>query len=310
MKNMIKKIVILSIFFYVCMNDLYSQQDPQYTHYMYNMNVINPAYAGSRGTLSISALYRTQWVGLDGSPETATIAVHAPVGKNLAVGLSAISDQIGPVKEQNIYADFSYTLRTSEEGRLAFGLKGGVTLQDIGLVSLILPQDPNDPLFSDNVNEVYPNFGAGLYYYTEKFYAGLSAPNLIETVHFEKESGIISKASEKMHYFFTTGYVFDLSESLKFKPSAMAKAVSGSPLSIDVSANFLINERLELGANYRFGDSVSGLINFGITPDFRLGYSYDYTTTNLGNFNSGTHEIFLLWDIDFSKKNLKSPRFF
>jgi len=290
--------------------DIYSQQDPQYTHYMYNMNVVNPAYAGSRGTLSISALYRTQWVGLDGAPKTGTLSIHAPIGKNLAMGFSAISDEIGPVQEQNIYVDFSYTINTSEEGRLAFGLKGGVTLQDIGLVSILLPQDPNDPLFSDNVNEVYPNFGAGLYYYTEKFYAGLSAPNLIETVHFEKESGIISKASEKMHYFFTTGYVFDLSETLKFKPSAMAKAVAGSPLSIDVSANFLMNDRLEAGVNYRFGDSVSGLINFGVTPDLRIGYGYDYTTTNLGNFNSGTHEIFLLWDIDFSKKNLKSPRFF
>ena len=290
--------------------DLYGQQDPQYTNYMYNMNVVNPAYAGSRGTLSITALYRAQWVGIDGAPRTGSFAVHAPLGKNLGGGFSVIADEIGPVKEQNIYADISYTISTSEEGRLAFGLKGGVTLQDIGLVSLLLPQDPNDDLFRDNVNEVYPNFGAGLYYYTEKFYAGFSAPNLLETVHFDKSSGVIAKASEKMHYFLTTGYVFDLSESLKFKPSAMAKAVSGSPLSIDVSANFLFNERLELGVNYRVDDSVSGLVNFGVTPDLRIGYAYDYTTSNLGNFNSGSHEIFLLWDIDFSKKNLKSPRFF
>jgi len=173
-----------------------------------------------------------------------------------------------------------------------------------------LPQDPNDDLFRDNINDVYPNFGAGVFYYTDKFYAGLSAPNLLETVHFDKESGVIAKASEKMHYFVTTGYVFDLSETLKFKPSVMAKAVSGSPLSMDLSANFLMNDRLELGASYRFGDSVSGLVNFGVTPDLRIGYAYDYTTTNLGNYNSGTHEMFLLWDIDFSKKNLKSPRFF
>ena len=294
----------------VCSVDIYSQQDPQYTNYMYNMNVLNPAYAGSRGTLSISALYRTQWVGLDGAPKTASFAVHAPFGKSLAGGFSAIVDEIGPVKEQNIYADISYTISTSDEGRLAFGLKGGITLQDIGLVSILLPQDPNDNLFKDNVNELYPNFGAGLYYYTEKFYAGLSAPNLLETVHFDKESGVIAKASEKMHYFLTTGYVFDVSDNLKFKPSAMAKAVSGAPLSIDLSANFLINDRLELGASYRFGDSVSGLINFGVTPNLRIGYAYDYTTSNLGSYNSGSHEIFVLFDIDFSKKNLKSPRFF
>ena len=226
------------------------------------------------------------------------------------MGFSAISDDIGPVSEQNIYMDLSYTVTTSEEGRLACGLKGGVTLQDIGLVSLLLPQDPNDPLFEDNVNEVYPNFGAGIYYYTDKFYASFSAPNLLETVHFEKESGVIAKASEKMHYFLGAGYVFDLSETLKFKPSTMFKAVSGSPLSIDVSANFLFNDRFEAGLNYRLGDSVSGMVNFGVTQDLRIGYAYDYTTTNLGNFNSGTHEMFLLWDIDFSKKNLKSPRFF
>ena len=307
---MIKRIAIVFILLYTCSIDLYSQQDPHYTQYSYNMNIVNPAYAGSRGTLSISALYRTQWVGLDGSPETATFAIHAPVGKNLGMGFSVISDEIGPVKEQNIYADFSYTVSTSEEGRLAFGLKGGITLQDIGLVSLLLPQDPNDPLFADNVHENYPNFGAGIYYYTEKFYAGISAPNLLETVHFEKEGGTLAKASEKMHYFVTTGYVFDLSETLKFKPSVMAKAVSGSPLSLDVSANILMNERLELGLNYRLDDSLSGMVNFGVTPDLRIGYAYDYTTTNLGDFNSGTHEIFLLWDIDFSKKNLKSPRFF
>ena len=311
MKHIMKKLSLVTLLLLSILSyDIYGQQDPQYTQYMYNMNIVNPAYAGSRGTLSIGLLGRTQWVGIDGAPKTATLAIHAPVGKNLAMGFSAIVDEIGPVKEQNIYADISYTITTSEEGRLAFGLKGGVTLQDIGLVSILLPQDPNDDLFRDNINDVYPNFGAGVFYYTDKFYAGLSAPNLLETVHFDKESGVIAKASEKMHYFVTTGYVFELSETLKFKPSVMAKAVSGSPLSMDLSANFLMNDRLELGASYRFGDSVSGLVNFGVTPDLRIGYAYDYTTTNLGNYNSGTHEMFLLWDIDFSKKNLKSPRFF
>ncbi|WP_117882215.1 PorP/SprF family type IX secretion system membrane protein [Aureibaculum luteum] len=290
----------------------FSQQDPQYTQYMYNMNIVNPAYAGSRGTLSIGLLGRLQWVGIEGAPKTATMAIHAPLGKNLGGGFSAILDEHGPVKETNVYADVSYTINTSEEGRLAFGLKGGITFFDVGLLSLVLPQTAPgvDPLFSDNVNETLPNFGAGVYYYTDKFYVGLSAPNLLETKHLEQDNGTISKASEKMHYFGTVGYVFSLSETLKFKPSVMAKAVTGSPLSLDANANFLFNDRLELGLGYRFGDSVTGLINFGITRDLRLGYAYDYTTTNLGNYNSGTHEVFVLWDIDFSKKNLKSPRFF
>ncbi len=290
----------------------HSQQDPQYTQYMYNMNIVNPAYAGSRGTLSIGVLGRLQWVGIDGAPETATLSIHAPVGKSLAVGFSAIADKYGPASEQNIYADVSYTISTSEEGRLAFGLKGGVSLFDVGLLSAVLPQSlPGvDPLFADNINDVYPNFGAGAYYYNEKFYVGLSVPNILETRHYEKEGGIVSRAAEETHFFLTTGYVFDLSENLKFKPSTMVKAVTGSPVSVDISANFLMNERLELGLNYRLDDSLGALVNFGVTPSLRIGYAYDYTTTNLGNFNSGTHEAFLLWDIDFSKKNLKSPRFF
>ncbi len=292
--------------------DVNSQQDPQYTQYMYNMNVVNPAYAGSRGTLSIGLLSRWQWTGIDGAPETYTAAIHAPFGKNIGGGFSAIIDRHGPVKESNLFADISYTIKTSEEGKLAFGLKGGVTFFDVGLISLSLPQTAPgvDPLFADNTNETLPNFGAGVYYYTNKFYIGLSAPNLLETKHLEKDNGTISKASEKMHYFGTVGYVFELSETLKMKPSVMAKAVTGAPLSIDGSLNFLFNDRLELGASYRFGDSVSGLINFGVTRDLRLGYAYDYTTTNLGDYNNGTHEVFIQWDIDFSKRNLKSPRFF
>ena len=306
------KRVALFILIMITITESYGQQDPQYTQYMYNMNIVNPAYAGSRGTLSIGILGRTQWVGIDGAPKTATMAIHAPVGKNLAMGLSAISDSHGPVKEQNISADFSYTISTSEEGRLAFGLKGGITLFDVGLLSVELPQTPTgvDPLFSDDTHEKMPIIGAGVYYYNEKFYVGLSAPNIVESKHLEKEGNIITKASEKMHYFLTTGYVFDLSSSLKFKPSTMVKAVSGSPISIDLSANFLFNDRLELGASYRFGDSVSGLISFGVTQDLRMGFAYDYTTTELGKYNSGTYEAFLQWDIDFSKKNLKSPRFF
>jgi len=309
-----KRIILVMALLLSCFAvEMRAQQDPQYTQYMYNMNIVNPAYAGSRGTLSIGLLGRTQWVGISDAPKTATLSIHAPVGKNLAAGFSAIADTYGPVNEQNIYVDLSYTITTSEEGRFAFGLKGGITLFDVGLLSDIIPPQtvPGvDRLFQDDINEIFPNFGAGVYYYTDKFYAGLSAPNLLETKHLEKQSGTITRASEKMHYFFTSGYVFDLSETLKLKPSFMAKAVSGAPLSLDVTANMLFNDRLELGLNYRLDDSIGGLVNFGVTPDLRIGYAYDYTTSNLGNFNSGTHEMFLLWDIDFSKKNLKSPRFF
>ncbi|MGB5244694.1 MAG: type IX secretion system membrane protein PorP/SprF [Lutimonas sp.] len=307
-----KKITLLFVLgLLLCYTDVFAQQDPHYTQYMYNMNVLNPAYAGSRGTLSLGALARTQWTDVEGAPRTLTFDVHAPIGERLGAGFSVIADEIGPVKEQNVYADLSYTIRTSEVGRLAFGLKGGVTLQQIDLLGVILPQDFDDPIFDENVNETYPNFGAGIFYYTEKFYVSFSVPNILKSKHFERSNGIITEASEEMHGFLTSGYVFDLSNTVKFKPSVMVKGVLGAPVSIDANANFLFYDRLELGASYRWDDSVSGLINFGVTPSFRIGYAYDHTISNFSDANpGGSHEVFLLYDIDFSKKNLKSPRFF
>jgi type IX secretion system PorP/SprF family membrane protein len=291
-------------------SDVFAQQDPQYTQYMYNMNVLNPAYAGSRGTLSLGMLGRTQWTGVDGAPKTFTFDAHAPLGKSLGAGFSVIADEIGPAKEKNIYADISYTIQTSDVGRLAFGLKGGVTLLDVNMLGLIPPEDAGDPSLDDNINETSPNFGAGIFYYTNHFYAGFSVPNILRTKHLDKDN-ISAEASEEVHYFFTTGYVWDVSDNLKFKPSIMVKGVSGAPLSFDLNANFLMYERLELGASYRFDDSISGIINFAVTPDFRIGYAYDYTISEFSNGNpGGSHEVILLYDINFSKKNLKSPRFF
>jgi len=308
-----KKITIFLAFgFLLFFNETNAQQDPQYTQYMYNMNVVNPAYAGSRGTLSLGLLGRSQWTSVDGAPKSFTFNAHAPLGKKVGVGISVVSDEIGPAKEQNIYADFSYTLTTSDVGRLAFGLKGGMTLLDVNLLDVVLPQtgSAGDPVFDENINDAFPNFGAGVYYYTDKWYASFSVPNILKSEHMDKDN-INTKAAEEVHYFLTGGYVFDLSSTLKFKPSLMFKGVAGAPVSIDINANFLLYDRFELGASYRVEDAVSLLFNFGVTPDFRIGYAYDYTISEFSNSNTGgSHEIILLYDIDFSKKNLKSPRFF
>ncbi len=307
-----KKITIFLVFgFLVFFTDVSAQQDPHYTQYMYNMNVVNPAYAGSRGTLSLGLLGRYQWLNVDGGSKTYTFDVHAPLGKKVGVGFSVISDEIGPIKEQNIFVDLSYTIQTSDVGRLAFGLKGGVSLQKLN-GDFILPEDSDDDLF-DNFNNTYPNFGAGVYYYTDKFYIGASVPNILSSKHYEadKASGTFTEASEEAHYFLTSGYVFDLSSNLKFKPSVMLRGVMNSPLSYDINANFLLYDRFELGGSYRNGSSVSGLFNIGVTPDFRIGYAIDFAIGDLANLKPGTtHEVMLLYDIDFSKKNLKSPRFF
>ncbi len=310
MKN--RKIILALLGLLLWITDSYGQQDAQYTQYMYNMNVINPAYAGSRGTLSLGLLARSQWTNVNGGPKTMTFDAHAPVGKKVGMGLSVIADEIGPAKEQNIYADFSYTLNTSDEGRIAFGLKGGVTLLNVNLLDVVLPQTStgDDPLFDENINEAFPNIGAGVYYYNDKWYAGFSVPNLLKSEHLDKEN-VNTKASEEMHYFLTTGYVFDLSSTLKFKPSVMVKGVSGAPISFDVNANFLMYDRFEVGASYRWEDAVSVLFNFGVTRSFRVGYAYDYTISEFSNSNTGgSHELMLLYDISFTKKNLKSPRFF
>ena len=299
-----KKIKLLfGILALMSVTTVFGQQDPQYTQYMYNMNVLNPAYAGSKGVPSIGILGRTQWVGVEGAPRTFTLSGHAPMGKAVGMGLSVIHDEIGPVKEDNIYADFSYTIFTSDVGRLAFGLKAGVTFLDVRQTIMVDPDPLNVP-----IHQTSPNFGAGVFYYNTNFYLGLSAPNFLETKHLEKEGGIVSTASEKMHYFLTSGYVFDIADNLKLKPSTMIKATEGAPISVDLSLNLLVDEKIEVGLSHRIDDSISGIVGFQVNNDFRVGYAYDYTTTRFGNFNSGTHEIMLIFD--FNRKNIKSPRFF
>ena len=303
-----KKIVFVVAVLFITVS-IKAQQDPQYTQYLYNMNIVNPAYAGSYDALAVNFLGRTQWVGIDGAPETLTFNIHAPVGKNVGLGFSAIADKIGPLTEQNVYADFSYTLQVSETANLAFGVKAGFSNINAPL-SLLAITNPGDPAFDNNLNRTNPNFGLGAYYYKERFFLGVSMPNILKTVHFERSNGAITRATDEMHIFLTSGYVFDLSEDIKLKPTTMVKAVQGAPLSIDLSGNLLFNDTFELGLSYRLDDSVSALVNVRATRNLRIGYAYDYTISNLGDFNTGSHEVFLLFDFNFSRNNLKSPRFF
>lgn len=287
---------------------LYSQQDIQATQYMYHMNVMNPAYAGARGTLSLNMLGRTQWVGIEGAPETATFSIHSPFKKNVGMGVSIVYDQLGPVKETNAYVDFSYTLNTSTEGKLAFGLKAGATSHVINR-SLLLTLNPEDQLLNNSeANRFSPNFGVGMFYYTQNYYLGLSVPNILKSKYYKTKKGYTSNASETAHYFLTTGYVFELNENLDLKPSTLIKAAVGAPVSIDLSLNALISDKLELGVSYRLDDSVSAMIGFNLNPDLRLGYAYDYTLSDFGEFNNGSHEIMLLYDV--RRSEIRSPRFF
>jgi type IX secretion system PorP/SprF family membrane protein len=284
-----------------------AQQDPQYTQYMYNTMSINPAYAGSRGHFSMTALARTQWVGVDGAPDTQTFSVNTPIGySGIGVGLNIINDKLGPSTETYFDANISYTIRTSEEGQLAFGMRAGGRILNLDW-SKGRFQTP-DAIFNNNLNNKFlPTIGAGVFFHKPKWYVGLSVPNFLRTQHYDDFVEAVS--AERMHYFAIAGYVFDLTKNIKFKPAILSKIVSGAPLSLDVSANFLFNEKFSFGVAYRWDDAISAIVGFQISETLTLGYAYDLTTSNFNNYNSGSHEVMLTFNV-LENKKLKSPRFF
>lgn len=286
----------------------FAQQDAQFTQYMYNTININPAYAGSRGALSIFGLHRTQWVGLDGAPVTNAVSVHTPLNNsNLGLGVSFLNDRIGPTNENAISVDLSYTIRTSEVWKMSFGVKGTANLFNLDK-SKLNPADADDPQFQNLDNEFSPNIGAGLYLHSDKTYIGLSVPSFIESKRYDDNDVAITK--EKINYYFIAGHVFDLSPSLKFKPSLLTKLVEGAPLQVDVSGNFLFNERFVIGGAYRWSAAVSAMVGFQVTDGLFIGYGYDLETTKLENYNSGSHEIFLRYELFNNYDKIVSPRFF
>nr|WP_299172865.1 type IX secretion system membrane protein PorP/SprF [uncultured Allomuricauda sp.] len=293
-----------------------AQQDSQYTQYMYNTQVINPAYAGTRETLSFGILGRTQWVGFEGAPQTFTFTANAPIGlyNSMGLGLSIVHDEIGPAVESNITVDYSYTIDVSATGRLSFGLKGGIDVLDVNFNKLDL-EDSNDPNFQNNIDQkLQPQVGAGLYFNTERFYAGLSVPNFMNTSHFDEntleDSEVASVAVERLHYFLILGHVFDLNRNLKFKPATLVKTVSGSPLQLDISANFMLNEKFVLGASYRWDASISAMTGFQISRSIFAGIAYDYQSTDIEAYSNGSYEAFLRFDIFHKSDKVLIPRFF
>ena len=291
-----------------------AQQDAQFTQYMYNTINVNPAYAGSRQSMSIFALHRSQWVGLDGAPVTNTASINTPINNSrVGLGVSVINDKIGPSDENNLAVDFSYNIDTSDKFKLAFGIKASANLLNVNFNKLN-QYDANDYSFENNIdNKFSPNIGVGFYWYSDRAYIGLSAPNLLETKHFDKYAGNGANsyiARERINYYLTAGHVFDLDYNLKFKPAMLVKLVQGAPLQVDVSANFLINEKFTIGAAYRWSAALSALVGFQISDSLFIGYGYDLETTRLANYNSGSHEVFLRYEIFKSFNRMVSPRFF
>ena len=291
----------------------FAQQDAQYTQYMYNTSIINPAYAGSRETLSVFGLHRAQWVGLEGAPSSNNFSINSPIGRNVGLGLTVVNDKIGPADENNFAIDFSYGFTISENYKLSFGLKGSANILNVDFTKLNI-YNPADPRFQDNIDKRFSsNVGAGVYLNSDKTYFGLSIPYLIESKHFDGAATNSSStfiASEKKHIYLIAGHVFDINENIQFKPSVLTKMVQGAPLQLDLSGNFLINNKFNAGLAYRLSASFSALAGFQLNDSFFIGYAYDRETTNLANYNSGSHELFLRFEL--VKRNVKiiSPRFF
>lgn len=290
----------------------YAQQEAMYSQYMFNTLAINPAYAGSRNLTSATVLYRSQWVGIEGAPKTATFTIDAPINnKKIGLGLQVFSDKIGIVNTTGAYASYAYRLRM-EKGTLSFGLQGGASQYRADFNSVQLNSGSAiDPAFQQNINKVLMNFGAGIYYNSDRFYMGLSAPQLLNNklTDFTVESDN-SFRGQALHLFLATGYVFPLGEDFNLKPSMLVKGVKGAPIEADFNATLWIKNVIAFGAQYRTKADIGALVEFQVSPQIRLGYSYDRSVTKLVNFNSGSHEIMLRYEFGFEKGKILSPRYF
>jgi len=307
----IKKISIIS-FLTLGSLTVSAQQVPMYTHYMYNTLVINPAYAGSRDALTVTGLYRTQWVGFSGAPVIQTLTAHAPLkNQHLGLGFSVVNDKRNST---SVVVDFAYKMQLTAKSKLALGISGGMNLFQAQLSSLNLDQQ-TDPTFQNNINNrVIPNFGFGAYYSRERFYAGISAPSLLQNNYsiVTNADGSTLIGKEQRTYYLIAGTVIKISDNLAFKPTTLIKVTAGAPIQADLTASFIIVKKLTLGIMYRSGDAAGALIGFDITNQFHLGYSYDWSYgLKTSVYNQGSHELMLRYDFIYgSKKQIHSPRYF
>jgi len=291
----------------------FSQQDPQYSQHMYNTQIINPAYTGSRGYLSLDLLSRTQWLNLDGAPKTTSFSIDTPIGRSerMGLGLSIVRDELGPSINNRVNVDYAYSINFMF-AKLTFGLKAGINQLNIDFSNLNI-YDPLDPVSQNDIDhKIKPNVGLGLYFNTENYYLGLSVPNLIETNYFDEidfQNGFTSKITDKIHYYLIAGYVFNLGSNLKVKPATMFKIVDGSPIQWDASLNFLISNTITLGTSYRLNSALSFLAGFQMSEKLFVGLGYDYSTTVIKDFNDGTYEIIFKIGL-FNNRTIITPRFF
>ena len=287
-----------------------AQQEPTYTQYMFNTQVVNPAYAGTWGTTGFMVLAREQWTGIDNAPSTQTLSFQTlHDNKNVGWGINIINDRFGFEKRLSVSGDYSYLVKIDEELKLRLGLKVGFSNYSHNLAEHTVI-DENDPMFTGEIGKNFmPNFGVGGFLYKDKYYLGLSLPKIVKN-EFKNNVNNFSTQAQLRHLYFMGGYVFNLSESVKFKPTFLGKLTTGAPIQFDFTTNFLIADRVWLGAMYRTGDSYGFLAQWIITSSLRFGYSVDFATTQLRNYENGTHEIMVSYELGNIKEKLVSTRLF
>ncbi|TRX70925.1 type IX secretion system membrane protein PorP/SprF [Carboxylicivirga sp. M1479] len=304
-------VVLSALLLFVGVQKVQAQQEPLYTQYMFNTVSVNPAYAGTRNAMNVLLLSRMQWTGMEGAPRTYDFTMHTPLNNyKMGLGLSVVSDSHGPVNNYYINVNYAYRVSLSESLTLSMGVKGGIYNYYVNLTNLNVGDE--DVAFMDNVEQRFqPNAGLGLYLYADKYYFGASVPKLIQTTLNGEQSTTGSLSDLKQHVFLMGGYVFDINEDVKLKPSVLTKIVNGAPPSTDITAQCLYKDTYWLGATYRIGDAVALIGNIRLNKQLMIGYSYDFTVSELNNYNNGSHEIIISYDFDgFLKNKVKSPRYF
>jgi type IX secretion system PorP/SprF family membrane protein len=310
----ILKTACVSLLFFTTVN-VKAQYDAMFTQYMFNEMFINPAYAGSKDAMAITAAHRQQWVNFPGRPITTTFSLHGPViNEKMGFGISFLNEKIGVLNRNLAYLSYSYKIKAGKNGNLAFGLMGGIHNQVNKFSQLKTTEAGDIQLVQNSPSVIAPNFGFGIYYSDKKNYAGLSIPRMIDDRVLFDASGNVTKitkmAPQKFHYYLTFGRMFTLTDDLKLKGQAMIKAVQNAPIQFDVNANFLIKEKIWAGLSYRSGDAVSAILGIQVGPQFVVSYSYDYTLSKIQKYSQGSHEIALSYVFMYKGKKIVTPRYF
>jgi type IX secretion system PorP/SprF family membrane protein len=302
------KLVIAGLLFLICANPIVAQQDPHFTQYFDNMLFVNPAYAGSNNMLNMTALHREQWVGFEGAPRSTTFSIHSPVSyESVGLGLTAVNDMSGPVRQTMIYGDFSYSVKfKNSKSKLAFGIKAGLNTINVSR-SQVSTTVENDPKLAQNiVNTINPNFGFGVYYHNPKFFVGMSVPRFVERSYDKLNPTNL----EKRHLFGIVGGIIDLNANWKFRPTAQVNMTVGAPVSIDLSAAGIFQDKFWVGAMYRWESAAGAFFQFQLNPQFRVGLASDFGVTRINRAAVGTFEVMLSYDFSFKKDGIRSPRYF